>query len=46
MTCVEEYPNTDFISSTAQKYLGLDRYPYHQPGDEWVHPEHTTQMGA
>jgi hypothetical protein len=50
MTRVEEYPNTDFISSMAKKYLGLDRYPYHQPGNErvivFVRPEHTTQMGA
>jgi len=50
VTRVEEDPNIDFISSMAKKYLGLDRYPYHQPGDErvvvFVRPEHTTQMGA
>jgi PPOX class probable F420-dependent enzyme len=49
VTRVEEDPNIDFISSMAKKYLGLDRYPYHQPGDErvvvFVRPEHTTQMG-
>jgi PPOX class probable F420-dependent enzyme len=49
VTRVEEDPNIDFISSMAKKYLGLDRYPYHQPGDErvvvFVRPEHTNQMG-
>jgi hypothetical protein len=49
MTRVEEYPNIDFISSVAKKYLGLDRYLNHRPGDErivvFVRPEHTTQMG-
>jgi PPOX class probable F420-dependent enzyme len=47
---VEEDPNLDFINSMAKKYLGLDKYPYHQPDDEplvvSVRPEHTTQMGA
>lgn len=46
---IDEDPNIDFISAMAKKYLGLDRYPYHQPGDErvvvFVRPEHTTQMG-
>ena len=46
---VEENPNIDFISSMAKKYLGVDRYPNHQPGDErivlYVEPRHTTQMG-
>jgi hypothetical protein len=46
---VEENPNIDFISSMAKKYLGVDRYPNHQPGDErivlYVKPRHTTQMG-
>jgi PPOX class probable F420-dependent enzyme len=50
VTHVEEDPNIDFISSMAKKYLGVDRYPYHQPGDErvvvFVQPEHTSQMGA
>ena len=49
VTHIEEDPNIDFISSMAKKYLGLDRYPYHQPDDErvvvFVRPEHTTQMG-
>ena len=49
VTRVEEDPNLDLINSMAKKYLGLDKYPYHQPGDErivvFVRPEHTTQMG-
>lgn len=47
---IKEDPNIDFISAMAKKYLGLDKYPYHRPGDErvviFVRPEHTTQMGA
>jgi PPOX class probable F420-dependent enzyme len=50
VTRIEEDPNLDFINSMAKKYLRLDKYPYHQPGDErvvvFVRPEHTTQMGA
>jgi PPOX class probable F420-dependent enzyme len=46
---VEEDPNIDFISSMAKKYLGMDRYPNHQPSDErivlYVEPRHTTRMG-
>lgn len=47
---VEEDPDLNFISAMAKKYIGVDRYPYHQPGDErvviFVEPGHTTQMGA
>ena len=47
---IEEDPNLDFINAMAKKYLNVDEYPYHQPGDErvvvFVKPEHTTQMGA
>ena len=47
---VEEDPDLNFISAMAKKYIGVDRYPYHQPGDErvviFVKPRHTTQMGA
>ncbi len=47
---IEEDPDLAFIDSMAKKYLGMDQYPYHQPGDErvviFVRPEHTTQMGA
>lgn len=43
---IDEDPNLDFINSMAKKYLGLDKYPWHQPGDERVvvvvKPEHTT----
>ena len=46
---VDEDPDIDFISSLAKKYMGVDRYPYHQPGDEriilFIEPRHTTQMG-
>jgi PPOX class probable F420-dependent enzyme len=49
VTRIEEDPNIDFISSMAKKYLGVDRYPNHQLGDEriivFVRPEHTSQMG-
>ncbi len=45
----DEDPNLDFINSMAKKYLGLDRYPWHQPGDERVvivvQPEHATYQG-
>lgn len=47
---IEEDPQNDFINSMAKKYMGVDEYPYHQPGDErvvvYVEPRHTTQMGA
>ena len=47
---IEEDPNLDFINAMAKKYLGMDEYPYHQPGDErvvlYIKPGHTTQMGA
>lgn len=50
VTKIEEDPNLDFINSMAKKYLDMDEYPYHQPGDErvvvFIDPEHTTQMGA
>lgn len=46
---IDPDPNLDFINSMAKKYLGQDKYPWHQPGDERVvvvvEPEHTTQMG-
>lgn len=38
-----------FIDSMANKYLGEEKYPFHQPGDHrvvvTVDVEHTTQMG-
>ena len=47
---VEDDPGNDFINAMAKKYMGVDKYPFHQPGDErvvvHVRPRHTTQMGA
>ena len=47
---VEEDPKLNFINSVAKKYLEINRYPYHQPGDErvviFVRPGYTTQMEA
>ncbi|GHO86072.1 PPOX class F420-dependent oxidoreductase [Dictyobacter formicarum] len=46
---IDEDPNLDFINSMAKKYLDLDKYPWHQPGDERVvivvQPEHATYQG-
>lgn len=42
---IEEDPGLDFVSAVAKKYLGMEQYPYHQPGDErvvlFVRPERT-----
>jgi PPOX class probable F420-dependent enzyme len=42
-------PDFAFIDKMAKKYIGQDKYPWHQPGDERVvvvvEPERTTQMG-
>lgn len=39
----------DHIDKMAKKYLGVDKYPYGQPGEVRVlykiRPEHTTTMG-
>jgi PPOX class probable F420-dependent enzyme len=39
----------DHINKMAKKYLGVDKYPYGQPGEVRVlyrvRPEHTTTMG-
>jgi PPOX class probable F420-dependent enzyme len=46
---IEEDPDLSFINAMAKKYLGMDEYPYHRPGDErvvvFVEPRHTTHMG-
>lgn len=46
---IEEDPQNDFINAMAKKYMGVDEYLYHQPGEErvvvYVEPRHTTQMG-
>jgi PPOX class probable F420-dependent enzyme len=45
----EDDPQRAFVDSLARKYLGLDRYPWHQEGDEHVAivilPQRTSQMG-
>lgn len=47
---VDPDPDKAFIDSMAQKYLGQEKYPWNQPGDERVvmvvAVEHTSQMGA
>lgn len=49
MIGIEDDPDLTFINSMAKKYLGLDTYPWHRPGDERVvmviEPVHTTVMG-
>ena len=45
---IDADPELDFINAMSKKYLGMERYPNHRPGDERVvvvAPEHTTQMG-
>ena len=46
---VDDDGTNAFIDSMAKKYMGVDEYPFHQPGDERVvmvvAPTHTTQMG-
>ncbi len=46
---VEPDPDNAFINSMAKKYMDVDEYPFHQPGDERVvmvvRPDHTSQMG-
>ena len=46
---IDEDTNNQFINALSKKYMGLDTYPYHQPGDErivlYIQPEHTTSMG-
>lgn len=49
VTSVEDDSSNAFIDSMAKKYMDVDEYPFHQPGDERVvmvvTPEHTSQMG-
>jgi PPOX class probable F420-dependent enzyme len=49
VTKIEGDPDLDFINAMAKKYLGMDKYPNHQPGDErvviFIAPRHTTRMG-
>ncbi|HMP42516.1 MAG TPA: PPOX class F420-dependent oxidoreductase [Roseiflexaceae bacterium] len=49
VVAIEEDPDLDFINAMAKKYLGMEKYPWHRPGDERVvlviKPQRTTQMG-
>jgi PPOX class probable F420-dependent enzyme len=42
-------PDRAFVDSMARKYMGVERYPWHQEGDQHVTivilPQHTSQMG-
>ncbi|HEY8445596.1 MAG TPA: PPOX class F420-dependent oxidoreductase [Thermomicrobiales bacterium] len=46
---IEPDPEKTFIDKMAQKYLGVEKYMWHQPGDERVvvvvRPVRTTSMG-
>lgn len=46
---IEDDPDLDFINAMAKKYLGQDKYPWHQPEDErlvvYLKPLHTSKMG-
>lgn len=46
---VDPDPDKAFIDAMAQKYLGQEKYPWNQPGDERVvvvvKPTHTSAMG-
>ena len=46
---ITEQGAAEHINKMAKKYLGVDKYPYAQPGEVRVlykiHPEHTTVMG-
>ncbi len=46
---VEDDPDNAFINAMAKKYMGVDEYPWHNPGDHRIvvviEPVHTTQMG-
>lgn len=46
---VDEDPDNAFINQMAKKYMDVDEYPFHQPGDERVvmvvKPTKTSQMG-
>jgi len=46
---VDEDPDFAFIDKMAQKYIGQEKYPWSQPGDQRViivvRPERASQMG-
>ena len=45
---IEDDPDKAFINKMAKKYLGLDEYPWSQPGEQrvvvYVRPEHATMQ--
>jgi PPOX class probable F420-dependent enzyme len=46
---VDDDSSNEFIDSMAKKYMGVDEYPMHRPGDHRVvmvvMPTHTTKQG-
>ncbi len=46
---IDDDGDNTFIDSMAKKYMGVDEYPFHQPGDHRVvmvvQPSHTSEMG-
>lgn len=46
---IEDDSHHQFINTLAKKYMGVDTYPYNQPGEQriilYIQPEHTTSMG-
>lgn len=46
---IDPDPERAFINSMAKKYMGVEEYPWHRPGDERVvvvvRPERATHMG-
>lgn len=49
LVAIEPDPDNAFINAMAKKYMGVDAYPWHQPGDIRVvmviEPMRTTSMG-
>jgi PPOX class probable F420-dependent enzyme len=47
---LEEDQDLSFVDALAQKYLGVDKFPYHQPGEKRivviVEPQHITTYGS
>jgi PPOX class probable F420-dependent enzyme len=47
---LEEDRDLSVVDSLARKYLGVDKFPYHQPGDKRVvvvvEPQHITTYGS
>ncbi len=49
VSSIDADPDLAFINSLAQRYLGEEKYPWHQPSDQRVivsiTPQHSTAMG-